>query len=278
MLRSTAFFVQRFVFGRNTLMARVPRFNLELRVASNDAAGRHLYKRGMHAPAVSNFLATGLALEPGDVVFDIGASIGWYSLLLARIAPPGVAIHAFEPDPWARGLLQENVNRNRAARLTVSGSAVGDCSGVATLRLHDHRRGSWHRLMPLNETLEVEMVSLDDYCSRTGLASRPVGFIKLGVEGFEVLALRGAVKTLKRCRAILTEFAPARLRRADTHPLGLLDLMVELGFAPAVLEAGGPRPVERAELAADERRRHVLWTRPQASVPRQQPDPGVLAI
>jgi FkbM family methyltransferase len=278
MLRSTSFLVQRYVLGRSTLVARVPRFNLELRVPSNDAAGRHLYKRGMHAPVVIDFLATGLALEPGDVVFDIGASIGWYSLLLARIAPRGVSIHAFEPDPWARGLLQENANRNRAASLTVAGNAVGDRSGTATLRRLDHRRRSLHRLMPLNQTVEVEMVSLDDYCHRNGLGGRPVGFIKLGVEGFEMLALQGAVKTLKRCRAILTEFAPDRLRRADTHPLGLLDLMVELGFAPAVLEPGGPRPVTRPELAGDERRRHLLWTRPNAPVPRTRPDPNVLGI
>ncbi|HRP87856.1 MAG TPA: hypothetical protein PLS34_10110, partial [Gammaproteobacteria bacterium] len=100
MLRSAAFFVQRFVLGRRTLLAQVPEFDLELRVPAGDAVGRHLYEDAMHAPAVIDFLATRLELAPDDVVFDIGANIGWYALLLARLAPRGVSIHAFEPDPW----------------------------------------------------------------------------------------------------------------------------------------------------------------------------------
>ncbi|MFU8821831.1 MAG: FkbM family methyltransferase [Gammaproteobacteria bacterium] len=280
MIRSAAFLVQRFMLGRETLLARVPEFALEMRVPARDAAGRNLFRRGMHAPEVTNFLATRLELEPDDLVFDIGASVGWYSMLLASIAPRGASIHAFEPDPWMRGMLQENASRNRADAVTVVGAAVGEDSGPATLHRYGYRRRNRGGLLALNqaESIGVEMVSLDDYCRRQGLDKRPVGFIKIGVEGFEYFALRGAQETLGRCRALLTEFAPARLAQADVHPAGMLDLLVELGFVPAVLEADGPRPVERAELLADAQPRNLFWARPTRHVAAPPPDPNALAI
>jgi FkbM family methyltransferase len=281
MIRSAAFFVQRYVLGRQTLLARVPEFELELRVPARDAIGRHLYRHGMHAPALTHFLATGLDLKHDDLLFDVGASIGWHSLVLARIAPRGAAIHAFEPDPWARGLLQENVSRNRAEAITVVGAAAGETSGTARLPRHNHRRRKRNVPLPLPgpEVLEVEMVSLDDYCRRNGLAGQAVGFIKLGVEGLEYHALRGAVETLGRCRALLTEFSPAQLERVDVHPAAMLDLLVEHGFTPAVLESGGLRAVERAELLAEARSRHVFWSaRAAAGIQRAGADPDALAI
>jgi len=278
MLRSAAFIVQRFMLGRHTLLAQVPEFGLELRVPARDAVGRHLYRDGIHAPAVAHFLATGLELEPGDLVFDIGASIGWYSLLLARIAPRGTSIHAFEPDPWMRGMLQENASRNRADAVTIVGAAVGEDSGPAKLRRQGRRRNRSNLLPSRAEPIAIEMVSLDDYCRQQGLDKRPVGFIKIGVEGFEYFALRGALETLGRCRSLLTEFSPARLAQADVHPAGMLDLLVELGFVPAVVEPNGVRAVARAELLADEQPRDIFWTRPAISAPRPPPDPNALAI
>lgn len=280
MLRTAAFMVQRLVLGRQTLLARVPEFDLELRVATGDAVGRHLYRNGVHAPEVTHFLATALELAPNDLVFDVGASVGWYTLLLARIAPRGASIHAFEPDPWMCGLLQENASRNRADAVTVVGVAVGESSGPATLVRQGYRGRGRNGLVPLGrpERISVEMVSLDDYCRQQGLERRPVGFIKIGADGFEYLALRGALETLARCRTLLTEFAPARLAQADVHPAGMLDLLVELGFVPAVLEPGGPRVVERAELLAGEQPCTLCWTRPVAPAAPPPPDPDALAI
>lgn len=279
-LRSAAFIVQRYMLGRRTLLAPVPEFDLELRVPADDPVGQHLYADRMHAPAVIDLLATRLQLEANDVVFDIGASIGWYSLLLARIAPRGTRIHAFEPDPYARGLLQENASRNRADAVTVVGAAVGEDSGAAVLHRYGARRRGRTLLFRARGTapLPIEMVSLDDYCERHGLAQQPVGFIKIGIEGFEYFALRGALETLGRCRALLTEFSPARLEQVDVHPAGMLDLLVELGFVPAVLRAGGVTPVDRAALLASGATHDVYWTRPAPATADTPIDPAALAI
>ncbi|HRP35487.1 MAG TPA: FkbM family methyltransferase [Gammaproteobacteria bacterium] len=279
MLRSAAFFVQRFVLGRRTLLAQVPEFDLELRVPAGDAVGRHLYEDAMHAPAVIDFLATRLELAPDDVVFDIGANIGWYALLLARLAPRGVSIHAFEPDPWARGMLQENLSRNRADAVVVAADAVGESTGAAELLRYGHRRTNGG-LLPVGaaEKVSVSMVSLDDYCREHELERRPVGLIKIGIEGFEYFALRGAERTLVRCRAVLAEYAPERLAQAGIEPVALLDLLVAAGFIPTVLDAAGPREVTRDELLAGRGRRHLFWSRPAGLAAPPAPDPRALAI
>lgn len=280
MLRSAAFLVQRYMLGRHTLLARARDFDLELRVPARDAAGARLYRDGMHAPAVADLLATRLDLRPGELVFDIGASVGWYSLVLSRTAPRGTTIHAFEPDPWARGLLQENISRNRADAVTVIGAAVGEHSGVATLHRYGSRRRNRNGLLRFNraDTLQVEILSLDEYCRRKGLSKQAVGLVKVGVQGFEFQALTGARQTLARCRAVLTEYAPRHLEQADVHPASMLDLLVEHGFSPAVVEAGGLREVERPELIAAQKACTLYWRRPGARVAVLRADPDGLAI
>jgi FkbM family methyltransferase len=277
MLRSAAFFVQRYVLGQQTLLARARDYDLELRVPARDAAGAGLYRRGMHAPDVADFLVRRLELRPGEVVFDIGASIGWYTLLLARIAPRGVDIHAFEPDPWARGLLQENLRRNRVDEVSVADAAVGHETGEVTLHRYGARRRSGLGSARA-ERLPVQMVRLDDYCREHGLGRRPVGLLKLGVQGFEFQALQGARATLARCRTVLTDYAPLDLRRVDVHPASVLDLMVELGFSPATIDGDTLRDTDRPGILADPRPRTLVWLRPGAARRPARPDPDALAI
>lgn len=277
MLRTTSFFLQRYLLGRPTVIAQARDFDLELRVPTRDAAGAGLYRRGMHAPEVADFLVRRLELEANDLVFDIGASVGWYTLLLAQIAPRGVEIHAFEPDPWARGLLQENLNRNRAEGVTVVDAAVGHREGEVVL----HRYGG-RRRRPLRpgraQQLTVRMLRLDDYCRAQGLAKRRIGCLKIGVQGFEFHALQGARRTLARCRTVLTEYNQAQLDEAGVHPASVLDLMVELGFAPAEISRGRLRPSDRPAIMADPRPRTLVWTRPAAAARAAAVDPDALAI
>lgn len=280
MLRRASYLVQRYALGRDTVLARLPQFDLELRVPSRDALGRNLFTDGIHAPAVADFLATGMQLQPGELAFDIGAGVGWHSLLLSRVVPRGAEIHAFEPDPWARGLLRENAARNRADGLCVVEAAVGPAPGKARLHRYGSRReqGRWRARR--TAAIDVPMVSLDDYCRGAGLAGRPVGFIKLGVQGFELQVLEGARATLARCRLLLTEFAPDDIYRSGVHPAQLLDLLVELGFIPELLTTAGAVAVTRAEILASGKPQDIRWRRPGGSarpVPAA-PDPRALAI
>ena len=73
-LRSGAYLLNRWVLRRDFLIARLPRAGLRFRVKTEDVVGRHIYKYHVHEPAVSSMLLSTLAIQPGDVVIDIGAT------------------------------------------------------------------------------------------------------------------------------------------------------------------------------------------------------------
>lgn len=264
-LRSASYVLQRFLLGRRVLLARIPEFGLTLRVPARDVVGRHLYKYRIHEPGISRYLARNLALEPNDVVLDVGANIGWYSLLVARIAPAGVAIHAFEPDPFVHALLRENIRLNAAALVTPVAAAVGEAPGGARLYLYGDANRGRNSMLPINagEAIDVEVVSLDDYLRQHADGSRAVGFLKVDVEGYELFALRGASDTLGRCRVVMTEFSPRYMREAGVEPAALLELLAGKGFTPRLLGGEAPQPVGSAELLAGDRHRDLLWERPR---------------
>ena len=132
-LRPANYLLQRWVLRRPFLDATIPEYGLRLRVHTNDVIGRHLYKYRRYEPEVTRLLLATVRLEPGDVVFDVGANIGWYSLVLDRQAPPGVDILAFEPDPDNHALLRENLARNGTRGVTAwSFSVFRSCTMNST--------------------------------------------------------------------------------------------------------------------------------------------------
>src|SRR5439155_7240762 len=65
------------------------------------------------------------ALKPGDVVWDVGANVGMYAMLIARAVGPAGRVCAFEPSRACFGRLQENIDRNRASNVTAFRLALG---------------------------------------------------------------------------------------------------------------------------------------------------------
>src|SRR5205823_7493131 len=73
-------------------------------------------------------------VRPGDVCFDVGANIGWYTLLLSQLASPGGQVHAFEPDARAYHQLEENARLNIGAiNVRIHNIALGEAPGFVEL-------------------------------------------------------------------------------------------------------------------------------------------------
>jgi len=170
-------------------------------------------------------------VRPGDVVLDIGANIGYYTLLLARQVGPQGQVLAFEPDPTNFALLQQNVAMNGYRNVVLSQQAVANRSGPARLYLSVSNLGD-HRLYPSaggQPFVDVQTVALDQYLARyTG----PVHLIKMDIQGAECAALEGMTALLHRQNQIklFTEFWPAGLHRSGSEPARYLQALAELGF------------------------------------------------
>ncbi|MEX2582353.1 MAG: FkbM family methyltransferase [Gemmatimonadota bacterium] len=129
-------------------------------------------------------------VEPGSHVLDVGAHVGYYTLLSARLAGPEGRVCAFEPDPRNCAHLRRHLAINRLANAEVVQGAVSNEDGVARFRFGS---GSGTGHLSDDGTIEVETLSLDAFCGLRGLQP---DFIKIDTEGAEVRVLEGARRTL----------------------------------------------------------------------------------
>ena len=263
-IQSLKYVINRFLLRRDTLTAPTPEYGLRLRVKTEDVVGRHLYKYGVHEPDASNYLLANLALQPGDVVFDIGGNIGWFSLLLSKIAnETPVDIFSFEPDPTNFGLLKENISLNNATSITPIQAAVAQESGTMTLHLFGKSNRGRHSLLAIHEgdTIDIRTTTLDEFWQERKLGERVPRFIKMDIEGFELMALKGASAVLARCPMVMLEFSPTYMRAAALDPAELIDLMSGHGFRPNELRDGRLHPLEAGQLKTTEQHIDIFWLR-----------------
>lgn len=156
-------------------------------------------------------------VRPGDVFLDLGANMGYYTVKLGtRVGPTG-KVYSFEPNPELFTFLSDNIEINGfAGRAQAFPVAAGAEAGRSLLNFHyANMGGGW--VTPPAELLEdsagtpVEVVRVDDVLPPDLKAD----LIKLDVEGFEPLALKGMTGVLARSphAAIVTEVATAHWRR-----------------------------------------------------------------
>lgn len=182
----------------------------------------------------------------GDHVLDIGANIGYFTILLASWVGERGSVVAFEPVPANLQLLRRSIAENRFEdRVRVIPNVVADTAGEADLLSVDVRYafnsgGAFlmsgtaptpldHRRIRVTKT-QLDMLEMP----------RPVSFIKLDVEGAEGLALRGAKELLRTDRpTVLAELNPEQLLMVSgTNVEDLIQEMSGLGFECRLLDRG----------------------------------------
>lgn len=146
-------------------------------------------------------------LRPGMRVFDVGANIGYISLVLARAVSPGGRVVAFEALPANIERLKANLALNPGAGVTPVAAAVVDSSRAVTFLTHasgsmGKAQGSAGREDQAYPTrITVDGISLDDYIYTQG--NPPPDMVKMDIEGGEVLALQGCARTLRSARPLM---------------------------------------------------------------------------
>jgi FkbM family methyltransferase len=181
-------------------------------------------------------------LAEGNVVVDVGANIGYYTLLFARRVGPGGHVYAFEPDPHNFDLLRRNVLQNGYTNVTCVPCAVSERAGFVRLYRNAGNRGD-HRIYDSHdgrEAIDTQCISLDDFFVDV---DRAVNFIKMDIQGAEAQALRGMRHLLARSPGlrIVTEFWPRGMTLCGDNPRQFLDDLQALGFDVGVIDEQGHR-------------------------------------
>lgn len=192
---------------------------------------RDWYERRGYEPASTALFRT--AATGADVVLDIGAHVGYFSLLGASAAP-GATVVAVEASPENTEVLRRNVE---AAGVRVVNAAFADAAGTAVIQLteaSDNSGLSGHPNSPTERTIEVPAVAAADLDLPDG--QRIV--VKLDVEGHELAALTGLESVLARFEDVrlLVEMNPKCLTLAGSSADALVDRLRGYGLRLFVID------------------------------------------
>ena len=146
-------------------------------------------------------------VAPGGVVFDVGANVGFYTLLASVLTGRSGRVVAFEPVVSNLNYLRRHLALNNISNVTVVEGAVSDRAGTAPF-VFGPNASMGH--FSSDGPIRVKTVRLDELVS-TGVLPRP-GYLKIDVEGAEMLVLLGA-------RSLLAEFHPLLFLSTDVGDL-----------------------------------------------------------
>jgi FkbM family methyltransferase len=191
--------------------------------------GEELRTARSYEPHVTRRLTD--CLSPGSVFVDVGASLGFYTVLAGRLVGPSGRVISCEPGPQNQSMLLLNIQTNDLKNVELFPIAISDGPGI----LFYSRSGGNGIISEYNgdpRSLEVgdlvEARSLDRIID----CDERVDVMKVDVEGAEGQVIRGAEKTLRRCSPTLFfEFAPPALEvRSGMSGLEMLSLLAGLGY------------------------------------------------
>ncbi|MDB5540994.1 MAG: methyltransferase domain protein [Devosia sp.] len=174
---------------------------------------------------------------------DVGANIGWYSLIAGHALAGRGRVHSFEPEPANLAKLRANVTRNGLRNVAVNGWALADYEGTAQLHLSADNLGD-HRLAADGggrPSVPVEVRTLDGY---GGISpERPV-VIKIDAQGSEVQVLAGARRLLREHPheiVLMCEVSPCLLLAGGGSAEALIGELSGAGYAAALIDRQRPR-------------------------------------
>lgn len=173
------------------------------------------------------------AVKEGDTVIDIGANIGYFTVLLAKLVGPQGKVYAFEPDPRNFHLLQRTVERNGWTHVIIEQKAVSNKAGESLL--YQTREWTANTLTPSEHlsTARVQVVNLDGFLSN----EHHIAFIKMDMDGSEPLAISGMAQLIQRSPNIrvLAEYQPGNLKRYLSSPLDFIIIAEQHGLKLAAI-------------------------------------------
>jgi FkbM family methyltransferase len=212
--------------------------DLVLYGAANHQAILAQFVRGSHERFMRKLLRK--ATQPGMMVLDIGAHVGYYTLLAARLVGPAGKVLAFECDPRSYRFLRHNVKLNNCNEIvTPIPKAVAAEAKVSPFFLHQSApctSSLWEAsLWKQNESpsIDVECTTVDDV-----IGDRRVDVIKLNIEGNEIEALKGMEKTFANSprMVLFVECKPRVLSAAGGSARALVSCLLESGFSVQIID------------------------------------------
>ncbi|HEX8246975.1 MAG TPA: FkbM family methyltransferase [Pyrinomonadaceae bacterium] len=192
-----------------------------LYVALSDWAGESIFFLGKHEQFSAELFAR--HIKKGFICLDVGANIGWHTTLMSRLSGAEGEIHAFEPVPPTFDDLKKNVSLNdEGARVFLNNFGLGDAEATAEIHLFNNLPSGHATLAGKDNqpstVFPIKIKTLDSYLEEKNI--RRVDFIKVDIEGAEMMFLKGAQRVFEQ------EIAPVIYMEMT------LETSAEFGYLP----------------------------------------------
>jgi FkbM family methyltransferase len=227
--------------GHDLDLRATTRFGARMNVKFPDSIQSYVYFFGVWEPAITAYLTQ--ALAPGDIVIDIGANVGYDTLLASHLVGPSGRVHAIEASPHVYRLLTENLALNQTANVTPHFAAVCASACTVPVYLHDKCNLGGTTIVPSIArrravTLEANVPGLPLTAIVPESAILAARLIKIDVEGAEwpvVQGFSGLLPLLASHTELLIEVSAEGLNDHDIAIPEFLGLFRRAGFSPFVI-------------------------------------------
>lgn len=251
--------------------------NLEVSVTANDRTAKFVLtfdsdfqsdndmrtvisRDGACEPEVVHLLHR--VLEPGDVVIDGGANVGFFTCLMAQLVGKPGLVFAVEPSPINIRKLEHNLANNNTTNVRVVKSPLYSSHAEATLYLAPH--SGFNSLEPSNHTVgRMKTVTTTIDAMLDGQVPK---LIKLDIEGAEFDALAGAAVALRKMPYVVVEMNEEALQRAGHCRVDIRKFMEIQNYEMWILQTDGRFPLmvpRQTELVSDRQNQMVLFSTPE---------------
>lgn len=207
----------------------------------------HILTKTLYEPEVSLVLMQ--ILQGGDSFVDVGANVGFYTVIAARLVGPTGKVYAFEPEASNFQRLAQNISLNSLTNVELIEAAVGDHNSQTELYINSDNDGGHALWNPGAHSFnqrsrekvilqKTQMITLDFALGNHPESCRGIKAVKIDVEGFEQQVLTGAAEMILRNRIpfILAEINRFGLKQVGADELTVRRLMHHLGYIAYLAE------------------------------------------
>lgn len=197
---------------------------------------RFLYLFKIYEPAETAFIKK--YVKKNMCVVDIGANIGYYSVLMSKLVGPRGSVLSFEASPRNYELLKKNIRDNKCENTSTFNLAISNEYGAIDFietrsyfgQSHIAKSEECNKISRDKKSIEIETLRLDDFFHKNPYPSPSL--IKMDIEGAEGLAFQGMQELINNCEdiAIIFELTPKSLKEYGTDPSVMLLQLREMGF------------------------------------------------
>lgn len=236
MLKYLIYLFYKFIAKKNSLLVQDKFFGLYFKINPKDidGTGGFIYRQGEYYETdETRFLLDHIELQPNEIILDIGANIGWYSLLFAKKFPKN-KIFAFEPEPKNYDFLLENIQLNKLENIVPIKKAISDNEATINLYKFNETNLGRHSALPINtnEIITVDATTIDNFVISNQIDPANIKLLKIDIEGYELQALKGATQTLNSIPYIMCEYSPEYMKKGGIDPEELLQLLSNYNYKP----------------------------------------------